>query len=84
MIPLSVTPNINEAPWKDCAEVAEMSGVMRIGLLPGGTVEGNAVVALLIQNADGSKVLAQTTYKLLAGAMKILEAANARTQAKNN
>lgn len=65
MIPLSITTNLDIDPWTDLPPDIPFGSIERMGLLPNGTVEGRATVALVIRLEDGSLVGAQTTLRLL-------------------
>ena len=74
MIPLTITPNLEEAPWRDLANncVPEMGTISRIGRLPRGTVSGKSSVSVVITLADGSNVVGETTLALfLAAALAV-------------
>lgn len=65
--------------WPDLAERYEKgevidAGVNGITALPNGTSEGRCSIALRIELPDGKTVIAQTTARLLATAIKGLEA----------
>lgn len=77
MIPLSITPNVDRAPWTDCKELGELGRVVRIGRLPAGTESGKSTVTILIQNADGSRAWGQTTLALLNAALSAMNTAEA-------
>lgn len=65
MIPLSITTNLDIAPWTDLQEAEIPFGnLVRVGVLPNGTREGRATVALVVQLEDGTLVGAQTTLRL--------------------
>lgn len=76
MIPLSVTPNIDLAPWKDCKDIPELATITRIGRLPRGTESGKSTVTILIEHKDGSRSMAQTTLALISAAVSALKAAD--------
>lgn len=65
MIPLIVTVNLDIDPWTDLPPDIPFGTIERIGLLPNGTKEGRATVALVVRLEDGSLVGAQTTLRLL-------------------
>lgn len=65
MIPLNITLNLDIDPWTDLQEAEVPFGnVVRIGVLPNGTQQGRATVALVIELEDGTLVGAQTTLRL--------------------
>jgi hypothetical protein len=71
--PLTITPDIDQAPWTD-VEPASTGELARIGLLRNGTTEGRASVGLLVQLPDGQQVVAQTTWRLFNAAARALAA----------
>lgn len=79
MIPLTVTPNIDAAPWTDCKTITELATITRIGRLPRGTNSGKSTVTILIEHKDGSRAMAQTTLALLSAAVSALKAADDTT-----
>lgn len=77
MIPLSVTPDMDRAPWDDLDPLG--TGVLhgtitRVGLLRNGTVRGRATVAVAIRLDDGRHVIAETTFALARTAAQALAA----------
>lgn len=76
MIPLDITPNIENAPWTECEGVTNCLGaVAKIGLLPNGTASGQPVVMIKVIGPDGEVVVAETTWKLFRAASLALHAA---------
>lgn len=75
MIPLDITPNIDNYPWTDCEGLGELSAIDRIGLLPNGTASGQPVVMIKMVLPDGSTVVGQTSWKLFRAAARALDAA---------
>jgi hypothetical protein len=74
MINLTITPNIDEAPWKDLApECPELGTIERIGRLPRGTTSGKSTVSIVIRMPDGKRYMAQTTLALMDAAMTALK-----------
>ncbi len=76
MTAITITANLDDSPWKDCAEECREQGlgtVTRIGRLPNGTEGGHSTVTILVEMPDGRKVLAQTTLRLLVGAVAFLK-----------
>lgn len=73
MTHLSVTPDIDRAPWTDI-DPAYSGQLERIGLLRNGTTQGRATVGLVVQLADGRHVVAETTWRLLHNAVRALAA----------
>lgn len=72
---LDVRPNMELNPWYDIPGGSYGQGIIeRIGLLPNGTANGRPTVALLVRMADGSAVLAETTWALLSSAVRALDA----------
>lgn len=76
MIPLTITPNIDAAPWKDCADLRQLGSITRIGRLPGGTTSGKSTISILVEMPDGKRYLAQTTLALLHMAVTALKSAD--------
>ena len=72
MIPLTLTTNLDIDPWTDLPPDIPFGNVERMGLLPNGTVEGRATVAIVIRLEDGSLVGAQTTLRILNAATHAL------------
>lgn len=64
MEPLTITPDIERAPWTDIPHSAPQGKIERIGLLRNGTVGGRATVGLVIRLPDGTAVVAETTWRL--------------------
>jgi len=71
MIDLTITPDIDRAPWTDLTEVIP-GKLTRIGLLRNGTEQGRATIALVIQLDDGSHVVAETTWRLFNASARAL------------
>lgn len=73
MTPLSITPNIENAPWDDLdpTQLTEIR-LERIGLMPGGTGSGQPAVMLLMRDANGKPVITQTTFALFEAASRAL------------
>lgn len=79
MIPLTVTPDLDNHPWRDLGPHAPViGGIDRIGRLSNGTDEGNSVVVVAIVMPDGKRYLAETTLRLMRIAMVAIEAAETR------
>lgn len=79
--PLSITPDIDAAPWSDLSPElmplnidGEPATIRRVGLLRHGTTEGRAVVLVDLVLPDGTTVIAQTTWRLWLTATRALEA----------
>jgi hypothetical protein len=62
---LQITPDLDRAPWEGLPPIAETlhGAVTRVGLLPNGTLEGKASVALAIHLDDGRAVVAEITWR---------------------
>lgn len=73
MINLTITPDIDQAPWTDLTEVIP-GKLARIGLLRNGTEQGRATIALVIQLDDGTHVVAETTWRLFNASARALAA----------
>lgn len=74
MTPLNITPDIERAPWTDVPEDAARGRLTRIGLVRDATSEGRAAALVLVTLDDGTKVVAQTTWRLLHTAVRALKA----------
>lgn len=75
MIPLSITPNLDEAPWSDITPDQILTGEWsRVGVVPGGMASGKDVVAIVVSLPDGRQVFAQTSWTLFASAARALSA----------
>jgi hypothetical protein len=74
MEPLTVTPDIERAPWTDIPQTAAQGRLERIGLLRNGTQQGRATVGLVIRLPDGTAVVAETTWRLFTVASRALAA----------
>ena len=71
--PLSITADMDLAPWTDLNREEVLHGqVDRVGLLPNGTARGRASVALCIRLNDGRYVIAETTWALFNTAARVL------------
>lgn len=77
MTPLTVTPDIERAPWDDLnlARPDINDGrLARIGLLRHGTEGGKASVGVVIELPDGTHIIGQTTWALFRTAFHALNA----------
>lgn len=74
MEPLIVTPDIEQAPWTDIPSDAPQGKLERIGLLRNGTTGGRATVGFVIRLADGTAVVAETTWRLFNTSARALAA----------
>ncbi len=74
MEPLTVTPDIERAPWTDIPATTPQGKLERIGLLRNGTSEGRATVGLVIRLPDGTAVVAETTWRLFNTSARALAA----------
>lgn len=81
MIPLSITANLEIDPWSDLSKAdlrhnpdGATARIERVGVLPNGTQQGRACVALLIRLPDGTPVIAETTLRLFAVAGRAVAA----------
>jgi hypothetical protein len=75
MIPLTITPNIEKAPWTELKGENVIPGlgrIIKIGRLPKGTTEGRSTVSVLIQMPDGKILAAETTLRLMESAVRTL------------
>lgn len=69
---LDVFTNIEIDPWDDVPAEILNGELVRIGLLPRGTVNGSPVVVMLTENEDGDRFLTQVTWKMFYTAFKAL------------
>lgn len=75
MEPLTITPDIDRAPWNDLDEATTLDGKLeRIGLLRNGTVQGRATIGIVVRLPDGTAVVGQTTWRLFNAAARALAA----------
>lgn len=76
MIELTITPDIERAPWSDLREVLApgMGKITRIGRLPRGCQSGAATVSICIRMPDGKQFVAETTMKLFLSAARAMKA----------
>lgn len=72
--PIQITPDVERAPWTDLSRDTPHGRVARIGLLRHGTTDGRASAAVVIDMDDGTRVVAETTWRLLHVAVKSLAA----------
>jgi hypothetical protein len=71
--PLSISPDIDAAPWTDLNVAGLQHGlVRRVGFLRNATVQGRGGIALAIQLDDGGWVVAETTYRLAHAAARAI------------
>lgn len=70
---LNVTPELDEAPWGEDWRGA-VEGKMRIAGLSAGMTSGAPSVMIGVELPDGTKVIAQTSLKLLLVAAAALVA----------
>lgn len=85
MIPLTVTPDVDNNPWLDLrGKVANPDGtpivIERIGLLRHGTKEGRATVAVVIRMPDGRALIAEQTWRNFKVAFAALAAGPAASE----
>lgn len=74
MIPLTITPDIEQAPWADLAHVKQLGQITRIGRLPRGCTSGASTISIAVKLPDGTDVMAQTTMALFLAAARALKA----------
>lgn len=73
LTPLTITPDVEQAPWNDLTLRDPVDGTLaRIGLLRHGTAAGKASVAVVVEMPDGTHVIGQTTWALLRTAVGAL------------
>lgn len=87
MIALTITPDIERAPWSDLqarihpdAVGRPLAQIARVGLLRNGTDSGRATVSIAIELNDGRVILAETTYRLWRMAVIALAATPAAAE----
>jgi hypothetical protein len=73
MASMSVSFDCQQLPLP-CPPDAPIGSVTAVGLLANGTVEGRAIVGLVVELEDGTKVLASTTWRLFNNAARALAA----------
>lgn len=72
---LDVTTNVDLNPWREIDPDTMIAGdVMKVGLLPDGTVHGRPTVLLKAVTLDGQVVVLQTTWLLFKTAYAALAA----------
>lgn len=72
---LDVRPNLDQAPFDDLDRTTLLHGSLTaIGLLPAGTSQGQASVAMVVVIDDGRKVVVECTWRLLRAAARALDA----------
>ena len=79
MIPLNITPNIDNSPWTELNGPRAYPGlgtIVRIGRLPSGTSSGKSTVSIMIEMPDGKLVAGQTTMALMVAAVRALAGAD--------
>lgn len=74
MIPITITPDIERAPWTDIPQDTALGTLERIGLLRNGTKQGRATIGMIIRLPDGTAVVAETTWRLFNAASRALAA----------
>ena len=77
MIPLSITPDLDKAPWTDLKGKGAEPGVgriARVGRLTKGCESGASAVAIVIEMEDGRRFIAQTTMALFLSAARAFKA----------
>jgi hypothetical protein len=72
--PMSIHPNLDSSPFDGIGTDTPSGLLAEIGLLRNGTTSGRAVVALIVELEDGTKVVAQTTWRLFTNAHRALAA----------
>ena len=77
MISLSITPDLDKAPWTDLQGKGAEPGcgrIIRVGRLTRGCVSGASTVAVVIETQDGRKFIAETTMALFLSAARAFKA----------
>lgn len=78
--PLTLTVNLDAAPWTDLeaeAQTRNIEGTLhRVGLQRAATGEGHPVVWLNVTDAEGRNLVVQTTWRLFHTAHDALRAGN--------
>lgn len=77
---LSITPNLDLKPWTDLRDEIDaqsydgsVATIERVGLLPGGMVSGDPAFEIVVQLADGTRIVAETSWRLMRNAVHALE-----------
>lgn len=83
MTRLSITPNIEETPWPEAANAAELMTVDKIGRLPRGMSSGKSSVTIRMRDAAGNYFFGQTSLALLRGALQVFDAREAQENRAN-
>jgi hypothetical protein len=75
---LDVRPDLSADPWRDLnADDLRRGELTRVALLPEGTTDACASVALLAVLDDGTQVVIETTWRLLRTAVRAIAASPA-------
>jgi hypothetical protein len=75
MTELDIRTDLSTHPWSDLEPATAARGTLtRIGLLRSGTTGSRASVGMVVQTDDGTTVIAETTWRLLHNAVRLLDA----------
>ena len=75
MTPLVVDVEIRDGQWAEhLTDPPTMGRIVRVGCLPFGTSEGHPAFEMIVELPDGSRIAAETTWRLMRTAVKALEA----------
>lgn len=69
---VTITPNVDAAPWTDLGADTTAGALERVGILPEGMESGRASVALVVRLPDGSAVIAETSLRLFRVAARAI------------
>ncbi|MBL7546627.1 hypothetical protein I6A60_01840 [Frankia sp. AgB1.9] len=75
MTPINIRPDLSADPWSDLQPATLTRGTLtRIGLLRHGPTGGRATVGMVIETDESQVIIAETTWRLLRGAVRVLAA----------
>lgn len=77
---LSITPNLDLKPWTDLRDEIDaqsydgsVATIERVGLLPEGMASGDPAFEIVVCLADGTRIVAETSWRLMRNALHALE-----------
>lgn len=75
MSAITITLNLDEAPWKDLqrADLVHVTSPIRVGALPGGMSSGKASVAIAAVMPDGRPVILEVSLDHFLAAAAALQ-----------
>lgn len=72
---LGVTPRIEDGDWKDLlGQHPVRAEIKAVGLLPEGMESGDPTFEMAMELGDGTKVYAETSWRVMRAALRALEA----------